>query len=132
MPYRPLVVVILALHWAFLAYLVLGGFFAWRWPWAIWPHLAAVAWGVYVVLVPTACPLTVAEDWARRHAGEAPLTRGFIDRYVEGVLYPAQYTWLVRLLVVLIVLVSWVGAWRVYRRHASVRKSRVPRGSPLR
>ncbi|HEX6499510.1 MAG TPA: DUF2784 domain-containing protein [Micromonosporaceae bacterium] len=131
MPYRPLVVVILAAHWAFLGYLVLGGFLAWRWPRAVWPHVAAVAWGVYVVLVPTSCPLTVAEDWARRHAGEGAVTSGFIDRYVEGVLYPPQYTWLVRVLVALIVLASWTGAWLLYRRHARAAKSRLRRHAPL-
>jgi hypothetical protein len=122
MAYRWLTTLILGAHFAYLAYVVVGGFLAWRWPRAIWPHLAAAAWGVALV-AGLPCPLTYAEDWSRRRAGEAGLTAGFIDRYVEGVLYPARYTGLIQALVAMVMLTSYVGAyarWRARRhRHAS-------------
>ena len=121
--YRSLVTVILAAHFCFLAYVVLGGFLAWRWPRAFWPHLAAAAWGLAVVGIPLTCPLTYAENWARRRAGEAALTNGFIDRYIEGVLYPERYTRLLQVLVAVLVLGSWFGAYRLKRRRDTVRKS---------
>jgi hypothetical protein len=107
MGYRMLIPVILAVHYAYLGYLVVGGFLAWRWPGTFWLHLLAAAWGLAVVALRLDCPLTYAEDWARRRAGEPPLTRGFIDRYVEGVLFPRQFSGAVAVLVALLVLVSW-------------------------
>ena len=71
-----LVTVVLGLHFGYLAYLVLGGFLAWRWPRAIWAHLAACGWGVLIVLGQVNCPLTWAEDRARQRAGQAPLQPG--------------------------------------------------------
>ena len=100
---------ILATHFAFLAYVVTGGFLAWRWPRAIWPHLVAVAWGVLVVAARLTCPLTHAEDWSRRRAGGAGLTAGFIDRYVEDIVYPERHTVLAQGLVAVAVLASWTG-----------------------
>jgi hypothetical protein len=115
--YRALVNIILVAHFGFLVYLVLGGFLAWRWPWALWPHAAAAVWGLLIITFPVACPLTWAEDWARRRAGEPGLTRGFMDRYVNGVLYPIRYEVAVRLLVAAVVLLSWIG-WYLHRRRA--------------
>ena len=70
MPYQVLTTVILGLHSLFVAYVVLGGFLAWRWPRAIWPHLLAAAWGLAIVAGRVDCPLTWAEDWSRQRAGE--------------------------------------------------------------
>jgi len=126
MGYRVLVTVILAVHFGFLAYVVLGGFFAVRWPRAFWPHLVAAAWGFAVVAVPLTCPLTYAEGWARQRAGEGPLTKGFIDRYIEGVLYPERYTNLLRVLVAVLVLGSWTWAlarWRARRAAERARRA---------
>ena len=36
--------------------------------------------------------MTLVEHWARRQAGETGVGRGFIDQYIEGVLYPERYT----------------------------------------
>jgi hypothetical protein len=113
---RVLVTVILTVHFGFLAYVVLGGFLAWRWPRLFWPHLAAAGWGLAVVAVPLTCPLTVAENWARERAGLAPESRGFIDRYIEGVLYPSRYTLLLQVLVGVLVIGSWAGAY-LFRRN---------------
>ncbi len=117
MGYKTLVTVILAAHFAFLAYVVFGGFLAWRWPRAFWPHLVAAAWGLAVVAIPLTCPLTYAESWARKRAGEAGVTRGFIDRYIECVLYPERYTHVLQVVVGLLVVGSWIGAYRWRRRH---------------
>ncbi|GAB3145725.1 DUF2784 domain-containing protein [Micromonospora sonneratiae] len=117
MGYRLLTTLILTLHFGFLAYLVVGGFLAWRWPRTIWSHLVAVSWGIVVVAAGLDCPLTYAEHWSRRQAGESGVMRGFIDRYIEGVLYPERYAMLVQVLVALLVGTSWVGLW-VRRRGA--------------
>jgi hypothetical protein len=111
MGYRLLTTVILVVHFGFLAYLLLGGFVAWRWRRTIWVHLVAAAWGVTVVVGKLVCPLTYAEHWSRRRAGEVgpATTQGFIDRYVEGVLFPERLTALAQALLAITVIVSWTG-----------------------
>lgn len=121
-----LITVVLALHFAYLAYVVVGGFVAWWWPKAIWVHLAACVWGMLIVLGTVDCPLTWAEDWARQRAGQAPLTAGFVDRYLDNVIYPERYVNLVRLGMALVVAVSWAGAylrWRGRRGRDTAAKS---------
>jgi hypothetical protein len=115
MGYRALAESTMVAHFAFLAYVVTGGLLAWRWPAAIWPHLAAAGWGLAIVVFNLNCPLTYVEDWARRRAGERGLAAGFIDTYLTGVVYPARYTGLIQILVAVVVVGSWVGAalrWR--------------------
>jgi hypothetical protein len=124
--YKVLTTVILVTHFAFLAYVVFGGFLAWRWPRTVVAHLLAAGWGLYVITAHMVCPLTYAENWSRRQAGEAGLTKGFIDSYIEGVLYPERYTALMQVLAVTVVVGSYVGfavvmAGRRRRRPASPR-----------
>lgn len=121
--YRVLVTVILAAHFGFVGYVMAGGFLAWRWRAAIWPHLAAVAWAFTGVVISLECPLTAAEQWARRQAGLRTTDVGFIDRYIEGVVYPQRYTRLAQVLVALLVAGSWVGAYLLARRRAPSRVS---------
>jgi Protein of Unknown function (DUF2784) len=121
MGYKLLTTLVLALHFSYLAYLVVGGFFAWRWPRTIWLHLVAAVWGLAVIGIPMECPLTYAEDWSRRRAGEAGLTQGFIDRYIEGVLYPERFTGLLQALVAVLVVGSYAGFFVLQRRRRARR-----------
>jgi hypothetical protein len=116
MGYQLLTKAIIGLHFAWLLYIVLGGFLAWRWPRLIWPHLAAAVWGAGIALGVLECPLTAAENWARAKAGDDVSAAGFIDRFVEGVIYPQQYTRILQALGALIVLGSWLGAYLWHRR----------------
>lgn len=125
MPYRFLVDATVLVHLAFLAYVVVGGFLAWRWRRTIWLHVVAVAWGFGTVLVGMDCPLTHLENWARAKAGEQQLpSDGFIAHYLTGVLYPTNAVDLVRALVAVCVVASWIGfllpRLRGSRRRASV------------
>jgi hypothetical protein len=128
MGYRILAEAAMAAHFAFLAYVVTGGLLAWRWPKAIWPHLAAAGWGLAVTVLGLHCPLTYVEDHARRRAGEQGLTTGFIDHYLTGVVYPARYVGLIQILVGVVVAGSWAGAFVVRRRASARRKASVTLG----
>ncbi|WJK39904.1 DUF2784 domain-containing protein [Solwaraspora sp. WMMA2056] len=128
MGYQLLTTVILILHFGFLAYLAVGGFLAWRWPRTIWLHLCAAGWGVLVVAANLSCPLTVAEHWSRRRAGQVGFDEGFVDRYLSGVIYPERYAWLAQLVLAAAVAVSWAGAVRAARRRR--RRSPLRSGSP--
>lgn len=107
-------------HGAFLAYVVLGGLIALRRPRTLPLHVAAAGWGLLVIAASVRCPLTTAEDRLRLRGGEAPLPGGFIDRYVEGVLYPASLTPLVQVLVAALVLGSWAVLLSRSRSRAAV------------
>ncbi|MFI9508510.1 DUF2784 domain-containing protein [Nocardia sp. NPDC052566] len=120
MVYRLLADAVAAVHFAFVVYVVIGGFLAWRRPRTLVLHLIAFGWGFSTVLFGVKCPLTDLENWARHRAGVAGLPpSGFIDHYLTGVIYPESALGLVRVLVVVCVTVSWVGyAWLWRRRSA--------------
>jgi Protein of Unknown function (DUF2784) len=108
--YWVLAEVTMVVHFAYLAYVVAGGFLAWRWPRTFWLHLAANLYGFAAVGVGLMCPLTYVEDLARERAGQPGLPAiGFIDHYIEGVLYPQRYAGLVQWLVAAAVAASWLG-----------------------
>lgn len=106
---RALAELVMLVHFAVLVFLVIGGFLAWRWPRVLYFHLAMATWGLLIVLFPLACPLTWLENELRAAAGQPQLVNGFIDTYIDGVLYPDSAARLVQVLVAVVVLVSWTG-----------------------
>jgi hypothetical protein len=96
-------------HFAFLCYVIVGGFVALRWRRTIWLHVPAVLWGIAITTARLDCPLTWLERWSRAKAEMAPLPPdGFIAHYITGVLYPASWAGLVPVVVFALVAVSWV------------------------
>ena len=75
------------------------------------------------------CPLTPLENWLRNLSGSAGYAGGFIDRYLIPVIYPAELTGDIQLVlggvVVLINLAVYVAVWRRYRSQSV---NNVPRG----
>jgi len=104
-------------HLAYLVYLPSGGFLALRWPRSMALHVPVVIWGVAVVVFGLPCPLTELEQRARARAGMDRLPEsGFIDRYVDGVFYPADRTCAAQALAFSAAAVSWVMfAWKRQR-----------------
>jgi hypothetical protein len=114
------VVLTVAAHFAYLAYLPSGGFLAMRWPRSIMLHVATVLWGFGVVVFGLPCPLTELERWVRARAGLDPLpTSGFIDRYVAGVFYPVDRTGAAQALAFAAAGVSWLAFASKYPRPES-------------
>ena len=83
---------IVALHFAFVLFVVLGGLLVLRWPRVVWLHVPAVIWGALVEFTGGICPLTPLENRLRRAAGETGYQGDFIARYVLPVLYPNGLT----------------------------------------
>lgn len=107
---------VVLLHFGFVIYVAVGGFFAWRWPRTLYVHLVAVAWAIGIVVVGFSCPLTFVEQALR---GESVSTPGFVDRYIEGILYPEDLTPLLRAAVGFIAVASYAGLlWRRRRRRS--------------
>jgi hypothetical protein len=109
MAYRSLAVAVAAVHLGYLAYLLVGGFLAWRWPRTLLLHLLAAGWGAYIVVTASPCPLTLLQNLLRARAGQPPLEPGFVDVYVTGVVYPGDHEVTARVLLAVVVASSWGG-----------------------
>ena len=112
MLYRILADTVVVLHLAFILFVALGALLAWRWPWLVWAHVPSLAWGVGTLTVGFPCPLTAAEKAMRRRAGDEGYRSGFVDHYVEDVVYPQEYSSALRALAVVVVVAGYVGLRR--------------------
>ena len=83
---------IVALHFAFVLFVVLGASLVLRWPRVAWIHVPAVIWGALVEFTGWICPLTPLENRLRRRAGETGYQGDFIAHYVLPMLYPNGLT----------------------------------------
>jgi len=88
MAYRVFADIVLIVHLAFVAFVVLGGLLALRWPRLAWLHIPAAVWGAFVEFTGRVCPLTPLENSLRARGGEAGYSGGFIDHYIVALLYP--------------------------------------------
>ena len=80
---------VVAVHIAFVGFVVLGGLLVLRWPGIVWIHLPAAVWGVAIELGGGVCPLTPLENLLRARAGLSPYSADFVGQYLLPVLYPA-------------------------------------------
>lgn len=118
MAYRLLADATVALHAAFIVFVVVGGFLVWRDArWALL-HLPAVAWVAWLEFTGAICPLTPLENVLRARAGGEGYAGGFIDHYLVPVIYPAGLTpgIQVALGAALVVGNAWL-YWRAWRRR---------------
>ncbi len=124
MPLRLLADLVVLLHGAYIVYVLLGALLVRRWAWTVWPHLAAVAWGVYVAAFHRICPLTPLEVGLRLRAGEAGYGGGFVEHYVIPVIYPSGLTTAIQVgeaaLVVVVNVALYAWLWRGRRRVRAV------------
>jgi len=129
MAYRLLADLITVLHFAFVAYVLLGGFLVLRWRRSIWIHGPAALWGAVVEWAGWVCPLTPLENWLRLKGGVRGYEGGFVEHYVVPTLYPEALTPAIQVvlggLVIVVNLVVYGYALRVRRRRA-----RAPGSSP--
>jgi len=111
------------LHLLFVAFVVAGGFLLLRWPKIAWLQLPAAVWGAYIEFSSGICPLTPLENHLRAIGGEAGYSVSFVERYLMPILYPANLTVPIQLvlggLVVAVNLAAYILAYRAWkRRHA--------------
>ena len=92
MGWRLLADFVVLLHLAVVAFIVLGGLLALRWPRAALVHVPFAAWGVAIELGQWICPLTPLENRLRRLAGDGGYEGGFVQHYLLPVIYPAGLT----------------------------------------
>jgi hypothetical protein len=110
---------VLLLHFAFIAFAVLGGLLVWRWPRLAWLHLPAAAWAAGIAFLGGICPLTPLENRLREAGGEAGYDGSFIEHHLEALIYPG---WLTRDIQVdlgaIVLAVNLACYWRVFRKRS--------------
>jgi hypothetical protein len=111
---------LVVVHFAFTAFVISGGFLTWRWPRLALVHLPALAWGCWIEVSHSVCPLTPLENHWRHLAGEAGYGEGFLAHYLVRVLYPPGLTWHVQYelaaLLIALNVVAYVGLVRRRQR----------------
>ena len=109
MLYRILADGVMIVHFAFIMFVAVGAVLAWRWPALVWAHLPALVWGVGSVTIGLPCPLTPLEKGLRHLAGDAGYEGGFVDHYIEDVIYPDEYSVVLRALAVVTIVAGYLG-----------------------
>jgi len=105
---------VIVVHLAFIVFVAVGALLAVHWPRLVWFHVPALVWAVGIIVVGYDCPLTPLEKWLRERAGGASYEGGFVDRYLEDVIYPEELTPLLRALAA-VAIVGGYALW--FRRH---------------
>lgn len=121
--YRWLADAVLGLHVAVVLFIVLGlaAIFcgAWRgWAWVRgWAfrlaHLGAIVYVAAQAWLGIACPLTVLESWLRFQARQGVYQRGFIEDWLQRLLYWQAPPWAFVLLYNAFAAVVMLAWWRV-------------------
>jgi Protein of Unknown function (DUF2784) len=102
-------------HAAFIAFLLVGGFLAWRSPRLVWVHLPAVVVTAAVFAFGADCPLTDLEKYFRRQAGERAYRDGFVAHYLLPMVPDGVRTVAVPVFVVVVNVAAYAGY--IARRH---------------
>lgn len=79
---------VLALHLAYIVWVIFGGLLSRRRPVLAGLHIASLFYSIAIELGPWPCPLTLAENWLEAHAGLIPYTGPFLLHYLDAIVYP--------------------------------------------
>jgi hypothetical protein len=119
MIYRFAAELVILVHFAFVAFVVLGAVLVVFRPWVAFVHVPAVIWGAATELLGIVCPLTPLEQRLWRLAGETGYAGDFLDHYLTSILYPTGLTRTVQIGLgsALIALNLGLYAWALARRR---------------
>jgi hypothetical protein len=103
LPYRSLADIVLVLHFMVVLFVVgglvlvvVGNLARWRWVNGWWfraAHLGAIALVAAEAWLGATCPLTTLEVWLRSQAGTVTYERGFIEHWVQRLLFYEAPPW---------------------------------------
>ena len=133
--YKSLADALVVFHISFVGFVLLGGAIVLFWRRAMWLHLPAVAWGIYIELSHNICPLTPLENHLRSLGGTATYQGSFVDHYIMPVLYPSGLTHGMQVAIAAAIVVlnagvyGWIVAGRRIRERLIARDSRTRRRS---
>ena len=120
LPYRHLADAVLLVHVGVVVFVVgglvlvvAGNLRGWPWVNGVWfrlAHLGAIAVVVAQAWLGWVCPLTTLESWLRERAGSSGYTRGFIEHWMQRILFHEAPLWVFGLAYTvfgLLVLAAW-------------------------
>jgi polyferredoxin len=119
-PFETLADAVLVVHFAVVVFVVgglvlilVGNWLRWRWVNALWfrvAHLVAIGIVVAQAWLGVACPLTTLESWLRVQAGSTAYRQGFIEHWLQRILFYEAPAWAftsVYTVFALLVLAAW-------------------------
>ncbi|HET7811063.1 MAG TPA: DUF2784 domain-containing protein [Steroidobacteraceae bacterium] len=83
---------VMAFHFLFIAFALLGSLLVLWKRGFLWLHLPALAWGAWIEASGRTCPLTPLENHYRALAGQTTYGEGFITHYLAPIIYPSGLT----------------------------------------
>ena len=81
-------VLALLLHLSFILFVIFGAILILKFKKIIYFHIPAVAWGAYIELSHSICPLTHLENYFLKKAGKEQYSVDFIENYIFKIIYP--------------------------------------------
>lgn len=118
--YLAAAIVVLAIHLAFILWVIFGAFFTRGRPVLRWLHIVSFVWGLLIEIYPWTCPLTFAENWLELRAGMAPYQGGFLLHYLDALVYPNVPPLLLTVAAALVVAANIAIYWRRWLRRYRV------------
>jgi hypothetical protein len=117
--------IVVFVHLAFIAFVLLGGLLVLYRRWFALVHLPAAAWGFFIEASGKLCPLTPLENQLRKRSGSAEYAGDFIERYLLPIIYPAGLTREVQVVLALVVLLVNVLIYGFVVRRSAARRRRL-------
>src|SRR3954469_24487697 len=90
--YQHLATAVAVIHFAFIIFVIGGGFLVLQWPALKWVHLPAALWGALIEIGGGGCSLSILENAFLRRAGGAGYDGGFIAHHIFRIIYPQGLT----------------------------------------
>ena len=81
-------VLALLLHLSFILFVIFGAILILKFKKIIYVHIPSVAWGAYIELSHSICPLTHLENFFLKKAGKDQYSVDFIENYIFKIIYP--------------------------------------------
>ena len=86
--YSILADIVVCIHFAFVFFVIFGGFIYFLWRNCPYLHIPAVFGGFWIELSGSICPLTPLENWLSELGGGESYRSNFIQEYIIQFLYP--------------------------------------------
>jgi len=118
MLYQMLADIVFSIHFAFIIFVIFGGFMVLRWRWLMWFHIPAAIWGALIEFAGWICPLTPLENHLRMKGGAAGYQSSFVEHYIIPLIYPEALTRSTQVMFGLFVLIinMCIYGWMIYKQ----------------
>jgi Protein of Unknown function (DUF2784) len=110
-------------HAAFIAFVLVGSYAAWRWPRLAWVHIPAVALIAVLFAFGVDCPLTDLEKYLRRQAGDPVYRDGFVAHYLLPGVPDGVRAVVLPIVVVTLTVIAYAGRSRRARRSSPAQEA---------